>query len=848
MMKQKRYICGSVLGTAAWILLYGAACGAPVVSEVVTMTGFWRFSAGNVDGAGWALPGYDGAGWSVPGPALFFIETATLPAPKNTPLPPRSGGGPLPCYYFRTEFEVSDLADIIALDVTYLVDDGAVFYLNGTEIQRVRMAAGSVSYATGASGNPPGGDAVKFESFRITGVALTNLVQGANLLAVRVHQYGTSSSDVVFGARVEVIQDADPAIHLLRGPYLQQATSTGIVIRWRTSLAESSRVVVGHGSAELLRAGSALAVTEHEVTVTGLEPDQLYTYTIGSEARVLAGDDGTCTFRTHPRAGQPTPLRVWVTGDAGTTYTYQRDVRDAFEAMNGDRTVHAWLQLGDNAYNEGTDAQYQAAMFDMYAPRLRKTTVWPVFGNHDSYSRDWNGLYPYINIFSPPTAGESGGVASGTEFYYAFDIGSVHFVVLDSTLPGRSATGTMAQWLRADLAANTNRWVIVSFHHPPYTKGSHDSDTESALIEMRENIVPILEAGGVDLVLNGHSHSYERSFLLNGHTGHSSTLDATMILDGGSGAAAVGDSAYVKSGDAEGDNIGHQGIVYAVVGCSGKLSGGDLNHPAMLRSLNKAGSLVLDITHDRLDAVFLRDTGATNDWFSIIKPGEAMIAGNRLFTVGADQPAALLLTAGSPPLSFGVNRLPGNGVLSDLNQSAGSVVYTPAHGSTNSDSFAYYVTDGQSVSFPGTVQLQIEPSADADRDGMPDLWETRRGVTDPDEDFDMDGVSNLDEYRSNTDPKDKNSWLHMSGVSTPSGGFQCEWASVGGVRYRIMYSDGDRSGGFNGVFAPLPQPVAREMDPRPAGEPGTMRFVDDYSLTGGPPASGCRYYRVQVVN
>ena len=69
----------------------------------------------------------------------------------------------------------------------------------------------------------------------------------------------------------------------------------------------------------------------------------------------------------------------------------------------------------------------------------------------------------------------------------------------------------MAIWLRSDLAVTTNRWLVAFWHHPPYTKGSHDSDAEAELIEMRQNIVPILEAGGVDLVLSGHSHSYERS-------------------------------------------------------------------------------------------------------------------------------------------------------------------------------------------------------------------------------------------------------------------------------------------------------------------------------------------------
>ena len=93
--------------------------------------------------------------------------------------------------------------------------------------------------------------------------------------------------------------------------------------------------------------------------------------------------------------------------------------------------------------------------------------------------------------------------------------------------------------LRADLAATTQDWVIAYFHHPPYTKGSHDSDNPSdsggRMRDMRENILPILDSTGVDLVMTGHSHSYERSFLLNGHYGLSTTLADSMVIDSGDG-------------------------------------------------------------------------------------------------------------------------------------------------------------------------------------------------------------------------------------------------------------------------------------------------------------------------
>ena len=210
---------------------------------------------------------------------------------------------------------------------------------------------------------------------------------------------------------------------------------------------------------------------------------------------------------------------------------------------------------------------------------------------------------------------EAGGVASGTEAYYSFDYGNIHFVCLESYETDRSPSGAMLTWLLADLLANTKDWVIAFWHHPPYTKGSHDSDTEGRLIDMRQNALPILEQNGVDLVLTGHSHSYERSLLIDGHYGHSSTFTSAMQLDSGDG-REDGNGAYQKPGQPA---LPNAGAVYAVAGSSGKTSGGSLNHPVMFVSLNVLGSLVLDITGGRLDSTFLDSNGNVGDYFTILK-------------------------------------------------------------------------------------------------------------------------------------------------------------------------------------------------------------------------------------
>ena len=264
-----------------------------------------------------------------------------------------------------------------------------------------------------------------------------------------------------------------------------------------------------------LSASNATSTTEHEVQLTGLSADVKYFYSVGTSSVTLAGGASDHFVVTAPVPGTAKPTRVWVIGDSGTANGNARAVRDAFLEFTESRDPDLWIMLGDNAYDDGTDAEYQAAVFNTYPQVLPRTVLWPTLGNHDGHEADSaTQSGPYYDIFSLPRNGEAGGVASGTEAYYSFDYGNMHFICLDSDETDRSADGAMMTWLKADLAANDKEWVIAFWHHPPYSKGSADSDEQWGSILLRQNAVPILERYGVDLVLTGHSHSYERSYLI----------------------------------------------------------------------------------------------------------------------------------------------------------------------------------------------------------------------------------------------------------------------------------------------------------------------------------------------
>ena len=611
----------------AALALVGSAAPAARAVDLVSTGAIWKYlDDGSDQGTAWSGTDFVDGGWDS-GPAQLGYGDGDEATVVN--------GGPVGdrfiTTYFRHTFIVADPGSVAGLELRILRDDGAVIHLNGTEIIRTNMPGGEIDYQTLSATTIGGADELVFHAFP---VSPGMLVPGDNLLAVEIHQRSSTSSDISFD--LELATTAAPGVpSIVRGPYLQVGAPTSMVVRWRTNLATESHVHFGRGvGTQLDIVSETVFTTDHEVEITGLYPYTRYFYSVGDGTSLLAGPDADQFFVTSPLPDARQWIRFWVIGDSGACAVSAQGcldavaVADAFLDTAG--SADGWLMLGDNAYNTGTDAQHTAAIFDTYPNILRNTVLWPSPGNHEFGASDSpTQTGPYYEAFSMPTAGEAGGVSSGTEAYYSFDYGNVHFVALDSHDTDRSAPsnpttnicplgqgGAMYQWLCADLAATYKDWLIVFWHHPPYTKGSHNSDTEGQLIDIRERFVPVLEHYGVDLHLSGHSHSYERSVLIDGHYGDSSTFSAaTHEVDGGDG-DPLGDGSYVKP------TLGpsaHEGTVYSVVGSSSKNSGGLTLHAAMQVAINYEGSLLFDVDGNVLDGYWIDRDGVIGDVFQIVK-------------------------------------------------------------------------------------------------------------------------------------------------------------------------------------------------------------------------------------
>lgn len=437
------------------------------------------------------------------------------------------------------------------------------------------------------------------------------------------------------------------AVELRRGPFLQMQRPEGVTIRWRTDKSTEGPAVVRYGTSpdDLNQAVGGQVVSDHfenaidwQATLDGLKPNTKYFYDIEVSQVTLAGADATHYFRTLPPTGsRKQPLRFFVLGDSGPNRAREGKledvlkmrgpsdvvrVRNGVRKFNEGRPYDGIFLLGDNAYPTGADSQWQTSFFQVYADDLRHTPVWPCTGNHDLED-------VFQHIFSVDQTGSCGGAPSGSPYYYSFNAANAHIVVLDpwkcwwqyTTEKNHEAWRKQVEWLKRDLAANKQDWLILINHFPVYCDGNYSTMEGGLLLKLREDVVPLLEEHGLDLFLAGHDHTYQRSCLLDGLYGADKDYDPDKHAKDPTPGR---ERPYQKSPG------GRQGAVYAVSGASGGTRpSGKFQHPAMVplkaperelrNGLATPGTLVIELDGDTLRCWFVDPDGKPLDEFTIQK-------------------------------------------------------------------------------------------------------------------------------------------------------------------------------------------------------------------------------------
>ncbi|HKQ07279.1 MAG TPA: metallophosphoesterase [Blastocatellia bacterium] len=192
-------------------------------------------------------------------------------------------------------------------------------------------------------------------------------------------------------------------------------------------------------------------------------------------------------------------IRFAVIGDYGRAGQPERDVAELVKGWSPDFVI----TVGDNNYEDGAAStidqnvgqyyhEFIGPYLGSYGEGAATNRFFPALGNHD-----WEaaGARPYLDYFTLP----------GNERYYEFASGPVHFFALDSDPSepdGVRSDSAQANWLRARLAAATEPWKVVYFHHSPYSSGLEHGSTGYMQWPFKQ--------WGVTAVLSGHDHDYER--------------------------------------------------------------------------------------------------------------------------------------------------------------------------------------------------------------------------------------------------------------------------------------------------------------------------------------------------
>ena len=218
--------------------------------------------------------------------------------------------------------------------------------------------------------------------------------------------------------------------------------------------------------------------------------DQIYRY-----ATHLKGSPTETQAWRPLRGDDPVRLHLAVVGDVGDRGSRLRATARAIDELAAVQPIDGLVLAGDNVYPSGDPSRLPATVFGPFRRLLRDAELYAVLGNHDVM--DGNAEAQAAALGMPG-------------LWWARHLDDVLLVGLDSSQAGDP---DQRAWLERTLAGATERWRIVVLHHPPYSAGYQGSSREA-----REAFVPTFERHGVQLVVSGHDHDYQRSVPINGVT------------------------------------------------------------------------------------------------------------------------------------------------------------------------------------------------------------------------------------------------------------------------------------------------------------------------------------------
>lgn len=278
-------------------------------------------------------------------------------------------------------------------------------------------------------------------------------------------------------------------------PMLQQLTSTSCVVAWELRGDGPAKLVLkapdgGERSIDMTRDGLQCVAR-----IDDLSPGAKYSYQVSGEDQAI-GEPVRFTGTISTPTADCDSFRFEALGDSGGGGGFQLRIEWCMRRYDPQLIIHT----GDLVYQIGAKKEYPGKFFGPYAKLLPNVPFLPVLGNHDIVTA--NGA-PLLETFVLPENGPEG---VEPERCYWFDYCNARFVALDTNLEPEVIRTQVAPWLADVLADAKTTWKFVYFHHAVFTNASHAPNAA-----VLDHLVPVFEAGGVDVTFAGHNHLYERT-------------------------------------------------------------------------------------------------------------------------------------------------------------------------------------------------------------------------------------------------------------------------------------------------------------------------------------------------
>lgn len=438
-------------------------------------------------------------------------------------------GDDIPACFFRTTVNISNLDDFSSLSGKLYYDDAAIVYINGVKVASFDEPEGgfesNMSYGGSNASNPKEG------VISLTKEQLKDVIKtGQNTIAVELHQGRASSSDIYFefnNLQVDYGQEEttveQKALNLTIGE-----DETKMNLTWYANTNTSGTVQLAKAGAmingEFPSQFTTVEATNNQAndkgfyynqaTLANLEENTKYVY------RVVNGDqvskiydfttkdfDGSYNFIF---AGDP---QIGASGSASKdTEGWDKTLSDSINKFN----PNFILSAGDQVNTASDENQYSGYLDHEELTSVPQATT---IGNHDSSSN------AYTQHFNLPNETAKGETAAGTDYWYVYN--NTLFMNINTN---NTSTAEHKAFMKEAIKENQDvRWKVVVFHHSVYSVASHS--VESSILKRREELTPVFDDLGIDVVLMGHDHVYVRSNMMKGMKVSQETKDLTSVTD-----------------------------------------------------------------------------------------------------------------------------------------------------------------------------------------------------------------------------------------------------------------------------------------------------------------------------